>query len=399
MSTRPTLLLVANWDSGVGYAWWLMESYWVVLAELYSRSHRAVVVFPSISKISSALQKADIDCLEVDFVSPDRLSPLELWRFLRKHQVDIVYFSDRETWSFHYLLCRLAGVRKIVVHDHTPGSRAPAKGWKRLLKSLLNRLPFVVADAAIGASEFVRHRLVETNCMPSERVYAVPNGIPEPELETPPDRGRIRDELGLPIDEPVLVTVARANRYKQIDFVIRCIASLADSGRKPPHFLFVGDGPDLDYFRELARNDGVQGYVTFAGRRDDVQRLLHVVDFAVHPSRGEVGYSLSILEYMQAGLPVVVPDNPSVCGATAHGVTGLVYDEGDVGSASDAIGKLTLDGSLRRDMGRRARAEVADRYRLEHTHATLVDAFMQIDPRLNAASGPDEPSSGHTSAV
>lgn len=34
------ILLVANWESDVGYAWWLMENFWATIAQYYRAQNR-----------------------------------------------------------------------------------------------------------------------------------------------------------------------------------------------------------------------------------------------------------------------------------------------------------------------------------------------------------------------
>ena len=99
----------------------------------------------------------------------------------------------------------------------------------------------------------------------------------------------------------------------------------------------------LHELKNLSRELDIEGHVTFAGKRQDVKNILPNCNFAFHPSKAEVGYSLSILEYMQAKLPVVVSDNPSVCGATTHNKTGLIYKDNNLGAACDAIKKLLYE--------------------------------------------------------
>ncbi len=121
-SEKPGLLLVANWDSDVGYAWWLMESYWAALAEDYQTQMTAILAYPSISKLPEVIEKAPVSPMVVDF---SRFSPGLLWtqlRFLRRHRIQVMYLSDRAPRHWIYLLYRLAGVRRILVHDHTPGN-------------------------------------------------------------------------------------------------------------------------------------------------------------------------------------------------------------------------------------------------------------------------------------
>jgi glycosyltransferase involved in cell wall biosynthesis len=371
-TATPALLLVANWDSGVGYAWWLMESFWVALAKHYATDSRVILAYPSISTIPTEIRKAPITVTTQTF--GDNL--LRECIFLKKNAVRAIYFSDRPNYSLRYLAYRVAGVRLIIVHDHTPGVRTPPTGLKRLAKQILHRLPGIAADGYIGATDYVRRRFVEICCAPPHRCHSAPNGLPE--RSPPPPSRSIRSELGIPDNIPLAVMTGRANRYKNVSFVLKCIADLAWRGHKL-HFLFCGDGPDLVAFCNEASALGIESLVTFAGRRNDIPQVLPQCDFALHPSLGEVGYSLSILEYMQAGLPVIVPDNPSVCGATQNGETGIVYREHDAESLAKAIVRLMQHPADTKAMGEAARIKVNAEYNLKNTHASLLRAFKAID--------------------
>ena len=373
MSERgPQILLVANWDSGVGYAWWLMESYWCTIATRFSGEYGILLAYPSVSTLPESLANAPVRVIAQEVEARSTSGLMQTIRLIRKERIRVIYFSDRPTWHWSYSLYRLAGVRTIIVHDHTPGVRARPAGWKAGIKALVHRIRWLGADAAIGATEYVRDRLIHVNCVPPERCFSVPNGLPS---NLPAPRAAdLHSLFAIPADRVILIMSGRANRYKGIDFILQCMANLKHDGKATLHFVFIGDGPDLSAFKEQARALKVQDYCTFAGRRDDVPALLEGADIAMHPSQGEVGYSLSILEYMRAGLPVVVPDNPSVCAATEHGVTGLIYREMRIPDATAALTRLIDDKCLRRRLGTNARHS-AHAYQLEEAHARLLAAL------------------------
>jgi glycosyltransferase involved in cell wall biosynthesis len=377
---NKALLLVSNYGSDVGYAWWLMEGFWAKLAEHYHRNYTVLLAYPKIKQLPPGIMNAPIRVVEQEFGGKRLGQVLRQCRFLRGHNVKVIYFSDQATMDWRYGFYRLFGVRLVVVHDHTPGLRTMPGKTKGALKRLAHRLPWFSADGAIGATEFVRQRLISINGLPPDRVYAAPNGLPAiVAASAKPDLHRL---FQIPVERKIVVMTGRAHRYKGVDFALQCIARLHSVGRSNCHFLFMGDGPDLARFIASARRLGISDRCSFVGRRSDVPQLLQGADIAIHPSHGEVGYSLSILEYMRAGLPAVVPDNPSVCGATEHEVTGLVYPECDVQGASEALMRLLDDPSLCTRLG--AQARIAVRHlTLEKTHSALLEAFHRIEQKRN----------------
>lgn len=384
---KASLVLVANWDSDAGYAWWLMESYWRCLSLAYAPLCPVFLAYPSISKLPPAIQASPIACIELDFTKTDVNAVRAQAAFIHQHQVKTLYFSDQAFWHWRYLLFRLLGVRCIVVHDHTPGLRPAVRGIKRGLKQLIFRLPGLSANAVFGATSFVRQRAINVACVPPERCYSIPNGLPALSEDKKAD---VHTLFGIPRDRRILTSVARATVYKGIPFVLECLAQLVrERGVTDLHFLYCGDGPDLESFKRHAAELGIAEYVSFAGRRSDVSELLGGCHFAIQPSQGEVGYSLSILEYMRAGLPVIVPDNPSVCMATEDGINGLIYQEGNVESATNAIYKLIKSPETVSMLGKNAKQAVQEVFSLQVAHQKLLNSMQIVDPMMHRLQGGD----------
>lgn len=373
---KPAILLVANWDSNVGYAWWLMESYWVRIARHYADDFKIILSFPTISKIPDHLQKAPIDCVECAFAQGWKINFLDRLGFIVRNKIKLIYLTDHPSYSVWYFLYRCLGVKWIITHDHSPGLRDAPSGVKKLFKSLLNRMPWLSANACIGATQYVQERLQRVNCIPAEKCFAAPNGILLRDLRV--DKHELRQKLGIALDSCVIITVARANKYKGIDFALDVFKFITQAHPDLNFtYLMVGDGPHLAEFKGRATELGLAEQVVFTGRVDTVDEYLAAADIAFHPSLGEVGYCLAILEYMQAQLPVVVPDNPSVCGAT-NAQTGSIYPEFKVEAAADALVRLMQQPVLRAQQGEAGRQTVEMQFNLEKTQQALINVFETI---------------------
>jgi len=366
------LLMAANWDSNVGYAWWLMESYWIALAERYQNTLTPILAYPSISKIPHSIQRSPIAVQQVNFSRLGWRWLLPQISFLLSQRIRVMYLTDKPAFHWTYLLFRLIGVRRIVIHDHTPGLRTKPQGLRRRLKGLLCRTPGISANVCIGATEFVRNRFVEVGCVPAIKCFTVANGIPV-EL---PAAASAHEAFGISKDKKLIITAARAHLYKGGMFALDVLHQLAESiGLDGWHYVYFGDGPHRSTLIDRARELGLENNVSFPGRVEGVAKYFQDADIAFHPSRGEVGYSLSILECMLAGLPVVVPDNPSVNGATEHERTGLVYAEGDITDASLALLRYLQHPKEGARMGALGSARVSESFSLEVTHRALLGVF------------------------
>lgn len=376
-SKRPqTLLLVANYDSDVGYAWWLMESYWATLAAHFTPDMSVLLAYPSISRVPNVVASSPAQLRVMDFGSA---RARDLWKqfiFLRVNRVYAMYLTDAPAISLRYAMYRIAGVRSVIVHDHTPGARSISLPGLLYIKRLLHRLSFFTADAMLGASAYVTRRHRKILGFPANRCFTVENGIV---VEDPSETSDVRDLFSIPATRRVLVCAARAHPIKGISVLLEAMHILVrEQGRTDVHLLHCGDGPALQDLVARAEELQISDYVTFAGRQGNIRSFLGSCDIGVHPSFAEVGYSLSTLEFMNAGLAVVTSDHESVSGAIEPEQTGVTFRTGDAISAASTIARLLDDPDFTSRLGAAGRAVSVSRFNIERTHSTLIRTVEQI---------------------
>lgn len=359
------ILLVSNYPSDVGYAWWLMEHFWVLLAEHFeARGAKAFLAYPSINKLPDSIKDSSITPVELEIPSSGPL-PSDLKTFIKNNNIRHMYLTDRPWFNLRYAALRQAGVKNIVVHDHTPGDRPAVGGLKGLIKAIRHRLPLVCADSQLCVSPLMRQRSISNGRLPGQRCHVVQNGIPPVQPSTTP-RQALLESLDTPNDRRVCITTGRAHPYKRFDFIINTAAELQKI--EPDNdlvFVLIGDGPDLDRLKQQVQELNLQEQVRLTGFRNDAKAFLGTADMAMHAALGE-GFSLSIVEYMSAGLPVLVPDIASVKQAIDHGYNGFVYEKDNIASAASYVATLLNDDSRRQAMGQCARTKANSQYSLDN---------------------------------
>jgi glycosyltransferase involved in cell wall biosynthesis len=119
--------------------------------------------------------------------------------------------------------------------------------------------------------------------------------------------------LGLSNDSFVIGTVGRLDPVKNLRVMLQAHCALLE--RYPDaRAVIVGDGPERPALESAAAELGIAHAVTFAGYRSDVRMLMPAFDVYLNTSTYE-GVSLTILEAMAAGVPVVATPaggNPEV---------------------------------------------------------------------------------------
>ena len=249
--------------------------------------------------------------------------------------------------------------------------------WRSADYTLL-RATRAVPDRVICVSEAVRHVVLEKERLDPSRVIVVHNGIELPPRE-PRDSPRLRAKLGLRPEHLVVGMVANFNRrVKRVGYLIEAAPHIV---RAVPEarFLLVGEGNEEQELRQLADRLGVSEHVIFAGRADDVDAYYRLMSLSVLTSLTE-GLSITLLESMSHGLPVVVTNvggNPEV---VSDGVTGYLVPPTDIRAFVDGVIRLLRDDEMRTRFGAAARARVEQRFNLRD----VADRYLAVYEELLA---------------
>lgn len=310
-----------------------------------------------------------------------RDSTLAVWswwplvRLLRDERIDVLHSHKFGSNVWAAALAPLARVPVLVAHEHT---------WSfegQPLRRFLDReLIARSSEAFLAVSREDRRRMIDVERIPPDSVTLVPNGIdPVPAG----DGERVRRELGIEAEVPVVGAVAVLRPQKALDVLLRAVAAL--TGKFPAlRVLIAGEGPERAELEALAAELGVADRVTLLGQRSDVPDLLAALDMAVSSSSFE-GTPLAMMEYMDAGLPVVATRVGGVPDLIDDGVHGLLVEPGDPGALAAAMGELLRDPERARAMGERGRERRRSEFSIEATVRRLERLYEDLAARRGVA--------------
>jgi len=199
----------------------------------------------------------------------------------------------------------------------------------------------------------------------------------------PAERSRTRAELGWESAKLVIMTRNFHPVYGVSDFIAsipHIIGSLPGA-----RFLLIGDGPLRPELEALVREASLQIEVRFLGHipNHEMPRYLNAADLYVSSSISD-STSVSLLEAMASGLPVVVTDVPSNFEWVKPGVGGLVVPRNSPAELGEAIVRiLMLTDTDRKIMGDSNRGVVEERADWARSFQKLEEIYQGLVSRAD----------------
>ena len=274
-------------------------------------------------------------------------------RLIRQLKPDVIHIQD------HFLLAK-------VVVDVNKDFAIPIVGTNHFMpQNVTALLPFNTFNRRLEQwlwsgfiKVFDRLALVTT---PSEMavrlidlklgvdVIPVSNGIDLERFNPFGDLAALRVKYAIP-SKPILLYVGRLDPEKQLDEVIRAVALAL---RKVDFcFMVVGKGTQRLSLERLSKKLGIEQQVLFAGFVPDEELpfFYRAGRCFIMASTAEL-QSISTMEAMASGLPVIAADAGALAELVHNGENGYLFEPGDIETMGRCIEQLIQKKSLAQEMG------------------------------------------------
>lgn len=259
---------------------------------------------------------------------------------------------------------------------HVTAEHAGA-GYERLPhRAFLARLVARTADRVVCVSPTQIDDLGRLGYRDSA-ICVIPNGVPD--LQPARPRGEMRCELGLGLEDIVVVLVAMLRPEKRPDLFVDSVVR-AHGANPRVRGLVVGTGPELARVR--AQTAATGGIVQVLGERSDIPELMSCADAVCLTSDVE-GVPMTVLEAMAAGKPVIATSVGGVGELVIDDETGWLVRPGDPGAFAEAILELAARPERRDTMGAKARVLFKNDYTLD----VMVERYVEMLSDIGRPSG------------
>jgi glycosyltransferase involved in cell wall biosynthesis len=253
--------------------------------------------------------------------------PSSLSEWFRRRRPDVVH-AHSGTWLKAITAAKFAEVPRVILSAHGTEAAAP---W---LMRQYQRYAAGRAAGVVAVSRPLQEYLTATLGVPSTRVHYVPNGVMPAPVQADPQPEH-RRKLDIPEDAWVVGCVARLHPVKNHDLLIDAFERLHRD--VPESFLvLVGDGPCRTPLEQRIRDCGLSGRVRITGVVPDPGSYLRCMQVKVLSSHSE-GLSVSLLEAMATGVPVVATAVGGTPDLLEHGRLGTLVPPSDAATLATAL--------------------------------------------------------------
>jgi glycogen synthase len=241
------------------------------------------------------------------------------------------------------------------------------------------------ACRVIACSEYMRWEVTRLLDLPTGKVDVVPNGVNTGQWQAPP-RAVAAARARFASEGPLLAYAGRLVYEKGVQDIVAALPELRY--RYPGlRMVIAGDGPYRAELQEEARRRNLHRAVSFAGfLGDELPAVMAATDALVVPSIYEP-FGMVALEGASAGAPLAVASTGGLAEIVESGVTGVTFPAKNPDALAGAVGRLLSDEVEAKQMAKRARRMVRDRFGwnniAEMTHR-VYQAAMRDAPSFDA---------------
>lgn len=298
------------------------------------------------------------------------IDPLADWRlrqFVRKLQPDLVHTWNTVAGLFGPIANRSGGKPRLIAGHYA------VRPWQHGWESFVEKRFAKHVDRFVANSPVVRDWCVSRG-LSAQKFAVIPPGV-RPALASDVSRQELLRELRLPADAKLIGIVGRLvpeRRVRDLIWAADLLRVLHDNLR----VLIIGDGPERAQLERYARLASDLDHIRFLGERDDVWRIMPHFDVLWNGSEN-IAPSISILEAMAAGVPVIASDVAVNRELVVEGQTGYLIPIGSrSGRAARArhTDRIFSDRELAVKQTAAAQARIAEHF----TGNTLVNRYTEF---------------------
>ena len=322
---------------------------------------------------------------------------------LKKYNIDTKIIPSRRSWDIAFIskfvrLCRQLKIE--IIHSHLSGANLYSS-----LAGMILRIPVIatyhnefimpgrterfimfksmlvrkLAAKIVLIADFMQKDYIQKGKFSPEKLMTVYNGIDLDNQRNNREISDLRNELGLKDNEIIVGNVANIRQPKGHRYLIETARQVCND-LPDVKFLLIGDPGKGELKKEIEEQIAglhLENNVKLLGFRQDVHKLLHLMDIFVLSSTSE-GLPLSVVEAMAASKPVVATNIGGLPEIVIPDETGYLVEPADSAALAEKLSILIKNEDLRQQMGEKGRNMAINKFSIE----TMIDTYQNLYKEL-----------------
>jgi len=295
-----------------------------------------------------------------------------LIRVVRRDRIDIVVTCRRGMALIAHYVTRVTSVP----HVYTNVNVFKDKSWLRW-----------TGDFTIAISDAALENAINYLKADPARSKLIHRGVTVPSVLL--DRNESRRRLNISEQIPLVGTIGRLVGEKGHCFLLQAMVSV-QKRFEDVVLLVIGDGEERQKLEAQKVALGLpRESVVFMGERRDVWDILPALDVCVLASTDKEGLGTALIEAAACGLPLIGTSIGGIPEIIQEGWNGLLVPPSNANALADAVVAVLGNPAQARDMGRRARQMVQEKFSSEREvaqHVGVLEGVLAVarPPSLKA---------------
>lgn len=305
-----------------------------------------------------------------------------LTRMFRSEEIDIVHAHSGKAMIAAVTAMRRAKKGRVIASQHflTPDHSA-LKGPKAVVYRTTLRWCSRRTNHFVAVSEAVRSAMLARREAPKRKITVVPNGISPIDKTGLTAPERVRADLQIAKNAPLVVCVAPLEPEQDVSALIEAMEGV---NLQIPRAvcLIAGTGSQQEELAQQIVEFKQEETVRLLGFPEDVPALIGSADLFVLPSVAEP-FGLALLEAMALSKPVIAMQAGGPMEIVVDNSTGLLTPPADPDALAEAIGSLLTDRPTLQMMGNRGYTRFLDEFtakRMSREMLRVYERALQAKP-------------------
>ncbi len=343
--------------------------YFNILVGLDRTRFRSLPVISAKGWLYDRLREQELDPVIIDAHGSFNLSYLwQLIRIIRKKNIDLIH-SHLFGSNVYCCLAGLLTSTPVISTFHGFVDIADTGKATRAKIAVINK----GAKKIVFVSQQLKKCFTENFSITPSLTEVIYNGV-DTEKFKPGKNHRLKKKISLENDSILVGSIGNIRPAKNYDLLLRAAAEVKKQ-RQDIKFVIAGQGSGELYQKLLNLQDrlDLKDTVFFLGFKEDTLQVLHGIDIFLLCSTSE-GFSISLIEAMACGLPVIA----TKCGGPeeiiSSGQEGILLEEQSPLSMANSILALSISSIRRKNFEEHALSCVTQRF----NNSTVISRYSEL---------------------